>query len=445
LNVRRSDVPSSADDRSFQHSRWFTRGWTLQELLAPKSVEFFDREWNLIGNKSDAKIEAAICQITKIPALALSGNTHLSRFSVDERMRWLGGRETKLVEDRAYCLLGILGIFTYILYGEREEAMVRVRKEAQQRQTAAHMSIGKRTLSWLFAESRELLPAGAISGSAPCLVEFNGDLVAMWRARENPSGIPFPFFKDYTLWWATLKRNEQGEIFPGYPKPVHPAAQSSERPAIAAMQNQLVAAWKGVNHTSLYYSTLHHVTGKWAQPAQIPNYATSSTGVSLASLEPGDSRSVCALWKGDDNQLYLSTYDGVSWWPPKRLPWADTDVNPALAAYDGKLIIAWKQSRAEKLYWMSLDTDGNHWIERPQEIDRHHGQSNLGPALAVVDGTLCAAWRATGGPDDVRLSTWHRQINGFADSQFVLNSGSRCAPTLASWGDRLVLAWRGND
>lgn len=388
-----------------------------------------------------------IRQITKIPALALSGTTDLSVFSVEERIGWLGGRETKLEEDGAYCLLGILGISMSIIYGEgREHAMTRVRKKANRRQTA-HIGNGNRTLdrtlSWLLGPE-PLLPKDAISGSAPCLVEFEGDLVAMWRAREDPLGFPLPIPKDYTLWWTTLRRNKQGTIIPDYPKQVHRAIQSPERPAVAAMRNQLVAAWKGVNHNSLYYSTFRHSTDEWAQPAPIPD-AASSTGLSLGSLEPSGSKSVYALWKGSNNHLYLSTYDGACWRPPKTLPWANTDANPTLAAYEGKLIIAWKESRSEKLYWMFLDTDGNCLMERPHEIDWHHGTSNLGPALAVVDGTLCAAWKGTGDPENVRLSTWLRKNHGFADVQIVPDSSTRCAPTLASWGDTLVLAWRGDD
>jgi len=65
--------------------------------------------------------------------------------------------------------------------------------------------------------------------------------------------------------------------------------------------------------------------------------------------------------------------------------------------------------------------------------------------LDVVDGTLCAAWKGMGEPADVRVSTWRGGNNGFGFAQTVHNSWTRCAPTLASWGDTLVLTWRGDD
>jgi hypothetical protein len=96
-----SDVsrpPFDTDDKSnepwestFRKSRWFTRGWTLQELIAPASVEFFSEEGEILGNK--ASLEGLICEITGIPVKALRGGS-LSDFSVTERMSWSEKRET---------------------------------------------------------------------------------------------------------------------------------------------------------------------------------------------------------------------------------------------------------------------------------------------------------------------------------------------------------------
>ena len=70
-------------ESAFRKSRWFTRGWTLQELIAPASVEFFSKDWEQLGNKSS--LERHICEITGIPIKALQGSS-LSDFSVTERM-----------------------------------------------------------------------------------------------------------------------------------------------------------------------------------------------------------------------------------------------------------------------------------------------------------------------------------------------------------------------
>ncbi|KAF2186892.1 kinesin light chain [Zopfia rhizophila CBS 207.26] len=108
-------------------SRWFTRGWTLQELLAPASVEFFSREGQRLGDKRS--LERQIHEITGIAISALQG-TPLSQFGVDERFKWAEGRQTTREEDWAYCLLGIFDIFMPLIYGEgRGNAVVRLGKE----------------------------------------------------------------------------------------------------------------------------------------------------------------------------------------------------------------------------------------------------------------------------------------------------------------------------
>lgn len=128
-----SDVPASgfaSDDQSFQRSRWFTRGWTLQELLAPTSAQFFSVEGDLLGDKSSLTQE--IAKITDIPVEALQGRP-LPQFSIEERIAWARRRETKREEDEAYSLLGIFDIHMPLLYGEgREKAMIRLQKELQE-------------------------------------------------------------------------------------------------------------------------------------------------------------------------------------------------------------------------------------------------------------------------------------------------------------------------
>jgi len=132
------DVSTStfeADDKSnqllwesaFRKSRWFTRGWTLQELIAPASVEFFSKEGARLGTKKS--LEPHIQDITGIPLKALRGSP-LSDFRVSERMAWIENRETSRKEDKAYSLLGIFDIHMPLIYGEGEEnAFRRLRGE----------------------------------------------------------------------------------------------------------------------------------------------------------------------------------------------------------------------------------------------------------------------------------------------------------------------------
>jgi tetratricopeptide (TPR) repeat protein len=114
-------------DSQIRQSRWFTRGWTLQELIAPQSVEFFSRNWERLGNKE--QLEQQLHQITGISLQALRGEP-LSRFSISERMSWAARREVTKEEDAAYCLLGIFQLFMPLIYGEgRQNALNRLRRE----------------------------------------------------------------------------------------------------------------------------------------------------------------------------------------------------------------------------------------------------------------------------------------------------------------------------
>ena len=129
-----SKLPSNLVDKSnelwestFRTSKWFTRAWTLQELIAPTSVEFFSKEGELLGNKTS--LERQICDVTGIPVKALQGGS-LSNFSITERMSWAATRESKLKEDMAYALLGIFDVDMPLIYGEgRERAFKRLREE----------------------------------------------------------------------------------------------------------------------------------------------------------------------------------------------------------------------------------------------------------------------------------------------------------------------------
>jgi len=126
-------------ESAFRASKWFTRGWTLQELLAPASVEFFSREGRRLGDKSS--LERQVHEITGIAVLALQGGS-LSYFGVNERLSWAEHRETTRKEDKAYSLLGIFDIYIPLIYGEgRDNAFIRLRNEIDK------PSKGKRTTS----------------------------------------------------------------------------------------------------------------------------------------------------------------------------------------------------------------------------------------------------------------------------------------------------------
>ncbi|KAK1727128.1 heterokaryon incompatibility protein-domain-containing protein [Colletotrichum acutatum] len=107
-------MPIEKDQNTFLGSRWFTRGWTLQELIAPQGVEFHATDWSFLGTRSD--LSGIIHKHTMIDKVVLE-------------MRWAANRETTRVEDAAYCLLGIFEINMPLLYGEGDRAFRRLQEE----------------------------------------------------------------------------------------------------------------------------------------------------------------------------------------------------------------------------------------------------------------------------------------------------------------------------
>ena len=116
-------------ESAFRSSKWFTRGWTLQELLAPGpgSVEFFSQERDRLGDKRS--LERQIHEITGIAISALRG-APLSQFDIEDRLSWAEDRQTTREEDKAYSLFGIFNIQIPLLYGEGgKKALKRLREE----------------------------------------------------------------------------------------------------------------------------------------------------------------------------------------------------------------------------------------------------------------------------------------------------------------------------
>lgn len=106
--------------------RWFTRGWCLQELIAPLKMEFYDAEWHCLGSKQS--LSGILFEITGISPSVL--NLHqLDSIPVAVKMAWAARRQTTRVEDRAYCLLGMFNIYMPLLYGEGAHAFRRLQEE----------------------------------------------------------------------------------------------------------------------------------------------------------------------------------------------------------------------------------------------------------------------------------------------------------------------------
>jgi hypothetical protein len=121
-----ADVTCQGDGRrndDFDRSEWFERGWTLQELIAPKEVVFYSKDWKEIGTRS--KMASRLSCITKVDEGVLTGVIELRYVSIAKRMSWAADRKTTRKEDIAYCLAGLFGVNMATLYGEGSEKAYR--------------------------------------------------------------------------------------------------------------------------------------------------------------------------------------------------------------------------------------------------------------------------------------------------------------------------------
>ncbi|KAI1209682.1 heterokaryon incompatibility protein-domain-containing protein [Annulohypoxylon truncatum] len=108
--------------------KWFTRCWTLQELLAPKNVEFYDAGWDFIETKNLWLLEP-LSDITGINTACLRNGSQIWDQPIGTRMQWASNRRATRPEDTAYCLLGIFDINMPLLYGEGSKAFLRLQEE----------------------------------------------------------------------------------------------------------------------------------------------------------------------------------------------------------------------------------------------------------------------------------------------------------------------------
>jgi hypothetical protein len=174
---------SDVDEAShWKHSRWFTRGWTLQELIAPSSVIFFDRDWEEVGTK--LSLHKAISGVTRIPSEALLGECRLTYCSVAQRMSWAARRKTTRSEDLAYCLLGLFRVSMPLLYGEGlEKAFVRLQIEILRNEVDTSM------FAWESNSGCATLYATGLLATSPSAFYNSGDVrgLSVFMSADYPS------------------------------------------------------------------------------------------------------------------------------------------------------------------------------------------------------------------------------------------------------------------
>ena len=130
-DVHGSSFPTKEDKEEYPKSKgwpeWFSRGWTLQEMIAPSDVQFFNKDWQPIGDKKT--LAPTLTKITRVPGYILTGGLSSNRPCVARIMSWAANRMTTRIEDIAYSLMGLLDVNMPMLYGEGKKAFHRLQLE----------------------------------------------------------------------------------------------------------------------------------------------------------------------------------------------------------------------------------------------------------------------------------------------------------------------------
>lgn len=157
-------------EEEIAQSKWLTRGWTLQELIAPSRVIFLNERWEVLGDR--ATLRDQLSEYTGIPAGILSGEDDLETSSVAQRMSWAAKRQTSRVEDRAYSLMGIFNVHMPLIYGEGETAFIRLQEEIMR------ISDDQSLFAWASSDDR-----GGLLATSPAAFANSHNIV-----RFNPFG-----------------------------------------------------------------------------------------------------------------------------------------------------------------------------------------------------------------------------------------------------------------
>lgn len=144
----------------FGDSRWFTRGWTLQELIAPQTVRFYSADWKHLGTKSELRDQ--LHDITGIEQSVLCLRDTFAHICIAKRMSWAASRVTTRLEDRAYSLLGIFEVNMPLIYGEGDNAFIRLQQEILK------VSDDSTLFAWRIAAPFETISPSALDESQVC-------------------------------------------------------------------------------------------------------------------------------------------------------------------------------------------------------------------------------------------------------------------------------------
>ncbi|KAK4442314.1 heterokaryon incompatibility protein-domain-containing protein [Podospora aff. communis PSN243] len=240
-------IDESLEDRLSQ-CKWFKRGWTLQELIAPGRVNFYDSGWHLRGTKNT--LAQQISNITRIEKSVLNGIMALSSVPVCRRMSWAAGRQTTRQEDQAYSLLGIFDVNMPLIYGEGYKAFIRLQEEIIR--SVSDLSIFCWTSAWLpsydyggflaqspddFASAANIEIAGVGVSSPEFTVTNKGIRITAPLGRAGSGQLVDP----HTL-VLSLDTNQDGKVVGVYVKHYGGGMYVRERPDILAAESHRLSS-----------------------------------------------------------------------------------------------------------------------------------------------------------------------------------------------------------
>ncbi|KAK5747422.1 hypothetical protein LTR17_000063 [Elasticomyces elasticus] len=198
---------------TLKRCRWFSRGWCLQELIAPEDVRFYNKDWVLFSTRHELADQLAevtgidgsmldwprIYRINQLKGASVLPDSPrapkgmselreaLSDFSIAQRMSWASQRQTSRLEDVAYSLLGIFDINMTLLYGEGDNAFIRLQEEIIKQSTDHSI------LAWEYSTSpsRRITRRWGLLAEHPNNFSTSNNVLATDYHRERPAKAGF--------------------------------------------------------------------------------------------------------------------------------------------------------------------------------------------------------------------------------------------------------------
>lgn len=209
MDVPQGDTEPDEEGSHFSSSRWFKRGWTLQETLAPAFLRFYNAAWESLGTKDE--LFKLVEEITGIPAVVLLSPEEVLLASVAQRMSWAARRETTRSEDRAYCLLGIFSVSMVMTYGEGGEIAFQRLQDAILKyvKDESILAWGRQPPGLTASDTATEMVSGGILAASPTdflhcqnIKPFNRSATTMSRSTDHILHLE-----------VTIIRNSDGETF----------------------------------------------------------------------------------------------------------------------------------------------------------------------------------------------------------------------------------------